>query len=99
MLSACSRLPTRAVAQARVDQLKADLATQVANSLTGALNRSFSLYENWFDPFIGLRGRYNLTKAFYLTAETDFGGFANRLGDHLAGIRRPRLPDYPQYLF
>jgi hypothetical protein len=21
--------------------------------------RSFSLYENWFDPFIGVRGRYN----------------------------------------
>ncbi len=26
-------------------------------------------------PLIGLRGRYNLSKAFYLTAETDVGGF------------------------
>jgi hypothetical protein len=27
------------------------------------------------DPLIGLRGRLNLSKAFYLTAETDVGGF------------------------
>ena len=65
----------RVGAQARADQLKAQLATQIASRLTKALNQSFSLYENWFDPFIGLRGRYNLTKALYLTAETDVGGF------------------------
>ena len=65
----------RVGAQARADQLKAQLATQIAGRLTKALNQSFSLYENWFDPFIGLRGRYNLTKALYLTAETDVGGF------------------------
>jgi hypothetical protein len=56
-------------------QLKSGIATRVANSLTSALSKSFSLYENWFDPFIGLRGRYNLTKALYLTGEADIGGF------------------------
>jgi outer membrane autotransporter protein len=65
----------RTNAQARVNQLKSGIATQVANSLTSALSKSFSLYENWFDPFIGLRGRYNLTKALYLTGEADIGGF------------------------
>jgi len=65
----------RTGAQARVNQLKAQLANQVANTLTGQLNRSFSFYDDWFDPVIGLRGRFNLTKAFYLTAETDVGGF------------------------
>jgi hypothetical protein len=65
----------RTGAQARVNQLKAQLASQVANSLTGQLNRSFSFYDDWFDPVIGLRGRFNLTKAFYLTAESDVGGF------------------------
>jgi outer membrane autotransporter protein len=65
----------RTRAQVRVNQLKAQLASQVANSLTGQLNRSFSFYDDWFDPVIGLRGRLNLTKAFYLTAETDVGGF------------------------
>jgi hypothetical protein len=65
----------RAGAQARVNQLKAQLATRVANSLTHQLNRSFSFYDSWADPAIGLRGRLNLSKAFYLTAETDVGGF------------------------
>jgi outer membrane autotransporter protein len=65
----------RTGAQARVNQIKAQLASQVANTLTGQLNRSFSFYNDWFDPVIGLRGRFNLTKAFYLTAETDVGGF------------------------
>jgi hypothetical protein len=65
----------RTNAQARVSQQKSALAGQVANFLNRALNSSFSLYENWFDPFIGLRGRYNLTKALYLTGEADVGGF------------------------
>jgi hypothetical protein len=65
----------RAGVQARVARLKADLASRVANILTGQLNRSLSFYDDWFDPLIGLRGRLNLSKAFYLTAETDIGGF------------------------
>ena len=65
----------RAGAQARVDQLKAQLSNQVANAVAKQLNRSFSFYVDWFDPLIGLRGRYNLSKTLYLTAETDIGGF------------------------
>jgi hypothetical protein len=65
----------RTGAQAKVAQLKAQLASRVANTLTSQLNRSLSFYDDWFDPVIGLRGRYNLSKAFYLTAETDIGGF------------------------
>ena len=65
----------RAGAQARVNQLKAQLSNQIANAVAKQLNRSFSFYVNWIDPLIGLRGRFNLSKAFYLTAETDIGGF------------------------
>src|SRR5215469_1536266 len=65
----------RAGAQARVNQLKAELANRVANVLTSHLNTSSSFYDNWLDPLIGLRGRLNLRKAFYLIAETDIGGF------------------------
>ena len=61
--------------EARVSQLKAQLASQVAKSVTSQLNRSFSFYDSWADPLIGLRGRFNLSKAFYLTAESDVGGF------------------------
>ena len=61
--------------QSRVNQLKTELANRIANNLTSRLSQSFSLYENWFDPFIGVRGRYNFCKPFYLTAEGDVGGF------------------------
>jgi hypothetical protein len=65
----------RAGVQARVNQLKVQLANQVANTVAHQLNRSFSFYDNWTDPVIGLRGRFNLNKTFYLTAQTDVGGF------------------------
>ena len=65
----------QAGAQAKVNQLKSQLSNQIARTLSNQLNRSFSFYDDWFDPAIGLRGRYYLNKAFYLTAETDVGGF------------------------
>jgi hypothetical protein len=61
--------------QSRVNQLETQLTNRIANNLTSRLSQSFSLYENWFDPFIGVRGRYNFCKPFYLTAEGDVGGF------------------------
>jgi hypothetical protein len=61
--------------QARVNVLKTELANQIANRLTRELSQSFSLYQDWFDPFIGVRGRYNFCRPFYLTAEGDVGGF------------------------
>jgi hypothetical protein len=65
----------RAGAEARVNQLKAQLSDRISNRVTSQLNRSFSFYDDWVDPVIGLRGRFNLNKAFYLTAESDVGGF------------------------
>jgi hypothetical protein len=65
----------RAGDQARINQLKTQLTNQVAKRVTSQLNRSFSFYDDWFDPLVGLRGRFNLGKAFYLTAESDVGGF------------------------
>jgi hypothetical protein len=65
----------RAGAEARANQLKAQLSGQLANTVAHQLNRSFSFYDSWADPLIGLRGRFNLNKAFYLTAESDVGGF------------------------
>ena len=65
----------QAGAQARVNQLKTQISNQVANKVAHQLNRSFSFYDSWIDPLIGLRGRFNLNTAFYLTAETDVGGF------------------------
>jgi hypothetical protein len=39
---------------------------------------------NWADFVIGLRGRFNLNKAFYLTAESDVCGFG--IGSLVFGI-------------
>ena len=57
--------------QAKVNQLKGELSNQVAKRVTKPLNRSFS----FTILLIGLRGHLNLSSAFYLTAETDIGGF------------------------
>ena len=61
--------------QARVNLLKAELANEIATGLTSRLSQKFSLYQDWFDPFIGVRGRYNFYKPFYLIAKGDIGGF------------------------
>jgi hypothetical protein len=74
-LRACLGAAIRAGEQARVNQLTGELSNEVAKRVTKQLNRSFSFYDDWVDPVIGLRGRFNLNKAFYLTAESDVGGF------------------------
>jgi hypothetical protein len=48
---------------------------KIVKILNKELNRSFSLTERWVDPYIGIGGRYNLSKAFYLTGKADVGGF------------------------
>jgi hypothetical protein len=47
----------------------------IASILNRELNQTFRLTEYWFDPYIGIGGRYNLTKAFYVTGKADVGGF------------------------
>ena len=61
--------------QARVDQLKTQLTNQVVNTMNNKINRSFSVYANWFDPIFGVRGHWNFYKSFYFTGEGDVGGF------------------------
>ena len=58
---------------ARQDPITAQ--QKIAAALNRELNRTFSLTERWVDPYIGISGRYNLTKAFYLTGKVDVGGF------------------------
>lgn len=48
---------------------------KIATFLHRQLNRGFSLTEYWTDPYVGLGGRYNLGKAYYLTGKADVGGF------------------------
>ena len=48
---------------------------KIAKILHKELNQTLRLTEDWFDPYIGINGRYNFTKAFYVTAKVDIGGF------------------------
>ncbi len=65
----------RAAARRRIDTLKKRIAKDVANKLKDGLDNTFTLAEDWWDPYVGVRARLNLTKAFYLTAKADIGGF------------------------
>jgi hypothetical protein len=48
---------------------------KIARILKKNLNRGVGLTEYWTDPYIGISGRYALTKPFYLTGKVDVGGF------------------------
>lgn len=65
----------RAVAQARVDSLKKNLSKRIANALEPKLNAQASKTNDWWDPYIGLRGRYNFNDRLYLAMRGDVGGF------------------------
>ena len=64
-----------AKAIARVTGSTAERKEKIANLLHNALSRTVSRTDDWFDPYVGLRGRYNLNEKFYLTAKADIGGF------------------------
>ena len=64
------------------------VARVLADKLKDGLDNSFSLAEDWWDPYVGVRARWNLTKAFYLTAKGDIGGFGagSQLAWELVGV-------------
>jgi hypothetical protein len=58
-----------------VNAAKARIANQLAFRLDKALNRSVARTDYWFDPYVGLRGRYNFNKTFYTAVRGEIGGF------------------------
>ncbi len=65
----------RAAAQAKTAALRKSISNEIASKLKSGLDTTASLAEDWWDPYVGLAARYNLGKAFYLTAKGDIGGF------------------------
>lgn len=53
----------------------AERKEKIAELLHHELSRTISRVDDWWDPYIGLRGRYNLKDKWYLSAKADFGGF------------------------
>jgi hypothetical protein len=53
----------------------AERAARIEKVLRQALNRRLRRTDQWLDPYIGLRGRCNLSEKYYLTARADISPF------------------------
>ncbi len=60
---------------AKIAAIKSQLTQSVSNSISSILRMPVDRTDAWVDPYVGFRARLNLSKAFYLTAKTDIGGF------------------------
>ena len=65
----------KAAAQQKVKYLQNQLTSAIASRVYSLLNQQVSKNNYWFDPYVGLRGKLNLNKAFYLIGSADIGGF------------------------
>jgi len=58
-----------------VNTAKARIANQLALRLDKSLSQTLSKDDYWFDPYVGLRGRYNFNKTYYTAVRGEIGGF------------------------
>jgi hypothetical protein len=65
----------RAAVRRAVNAAKARIANQLASTLNAKLDQTLARTDYWFDPYVGLRGRYNFNKTFYTAARGEIGGF------------------------
>jgi hypothetical protein len=69
-VSAARKQAQRAVARA-----KRQLAGAIESAIRKAVPSEAAASKSWVDPFVGLRGRLNLTDKVYFAARADVGGF------------------------
>ena len=65
----------RAAVNRMVNAAKMQIADQLASVLDRQLDRSISRDDSWFDPYVGLRTRYNFNKTYYTAVRGEIGGF------------------------
>lgn len=65
----------RSTVDQRIAAAKADLTKKISRSLEKNLNQRISRCDDWWDPYIGLRARYNFNDKYYIIARGDIGGF------------------------
>jgi hypothetical protein len=65
----------RAAVNRIVNAAQAQIADQLAAVLDTKLHQSIARDDYWFDPYVGLRGRYNFNKTFYTAVRGEIGGF------------------------
>jgi hypothetical protein len=66
----------RDAVQRVVNSAKARIANQLAVRLNKRLSQTLSRDDYWFDPYAGLRARYNFNKTFYTAVRGEVGGGA-----------------------
>jgi hypothetical protein len=65
----------RAAVQRAVNAAKARIANQLAFRLNKSLGQTLARDDYWFDPYVGLRARYNFNKTYYTAVRGEIGGF------------------------
>ena len=65
----------RAAVNRMVNAAKMQIADQLASVLDRKLDRTISQNDYWFDPYVGLRTRYNFNKTYYTAVRGEIGGF------------------------
>jgi hypothetical protein len=65
----------RAAVNRIVNEAKARIANQLSATLNTKLDQTLSRDDYWFDPYLGLRGRYNFNKTYYTAVRGEIGGF------------------------
>jgi len=65
----------RAAVARAVNAAKAQIANQLASTLDAKLGQTLSRDDYWFDPYVGLRARYNFDKTYYTAVRGEIGGF------------------------
>ena len=65
----------RAAVSRIVAAAQAQIADQLAGTLNTKLDQTIARQDDWFDPYVGLRGRYNFNKTFYTAVRGEIGGF------------------------
>jgi hypothetical protein len=65
----------RAAVARAVNAAKVQIANQLASTLDAKLSQTLSRDDYWFDPYVGLRARYNFNKTYYTAVRGEIGGF------------------------
>jgi hypothetical protein len=65
----------RAAVQRAVNAAKARIANNLAAILNAKLDRNIARDDYWFDPYVGLRARYDFNKTYYTAVRGEIGGF------------------------
>lgn len=61
--------------QQALAEAEAELSAAIEDAMTAAANADVKEDREWVDPYVGLRGRLNLTERTYVGGRADIGGF------------------------